>query len=136
MHRLAPRSRIHYGHDHTQKNYATLFYTWMFSIVVSVLVFSAPLSAYSPNHNASFDEQNPQISFSDFGLNVATRFGMAQRVHQPDADLDDVSKSPLLFGYQTHIVLVDVLLDIFSMPFEYDAFYWKGISSRGPPSLL
>jgi len=123
-------------HSSFKKNYASSVYAWVFSIVVSVLVFSAPFSAYSANDTASFNEQTPQISFSDFGLSVATRFGFTQHNQKQDADLDNSDEHLLLFGYQPHLVLVKFSGAIFSKPFEYVAFHWKGISSRGPPSFL
>lgn len=135
MHRFMP-DRFNHDHSPTQKHYASSVYAWVFSIVVSVLVFSAPFSAYSASDTASFEDQNPQISFSDFGLSVATRFGFTQYNHQQDADLDNSDEHLPLLGYRTHLVLVDFSRAIFSKSFEYTAFYWKGISSRGPPSSL
>jgi len=135
MHRFMPE-RHNDAHSPSQKNYASSVYAWVFSIVVSVLVFSAPFSAYCANDTASFNEQTPQISFSDFGLSVATRFGFAQHSQQQDADLDNSDEHLLLFGYQNHLAFVDFSNAIFSTPFEYIALYWKGISNRGPPSSL
>ena len=135
MHRFMPE-RHNDDHSPSQKNYASSVYAWVFSIVVSVLVFSAPFSAYCANDTASFNEQTPQISFSDFGLSVATRFGFTQHNQKQDADLDNSDEHLLLFGYQPHLVLVKFSGAIFSKPFEYVAFHWKGISSRGPPSFL
>jgi len=135
MHRFMPE-RHNDDHSSFKKNYASSVYAWVFSIVVSVLVFSAPFSAYSANDTASFNEQTPQISFSDFGLSVATRFGFTQHNQKQDADLDNSDEHLLLFGYQPHLVLVKFSGAIFSKPFEYVAFHWKGISSRGPPSFL
>jgi len=136
MHRLMPRHRNHCGHTQTQKNYASLFYTWVFSIVVSVLVFSAPFSAYSPSESASFDGQSPQLSFSDFGLSLATRYTLSAHRHQQDTNLDNSDEPSLLAGYQTQLCFADVSFDIFTHSCEYIAFYWKGIPSRGPPFSL
>ncbi|AMJ93540.1 hypothetical protein AVL56_03965 [Alteromonas stellipolaris] len=135
MHRFKPE-RLNDDHSSFKKKYASSVYAWVFSIVVSVLVFSAPFSAYSANDTASFNEQTPQISFSDFGLSVATRFGFTQHNQKQDADLDNSDEHLLLFGYQSHLVLVNFSGAIFGKPFEYIAFHWKGISSRGPPSSL
>jgi hypothetical protein len=135
MHRFKPE-RLNDAQSSFKKNYASSVYAWVFSIVVSVLVFSAPFSAYSTNDTASFNEQTPQISFSDFGLSVATRFGFAQHSQQQDADVDSSDQHLLPGGYRLYLVLVDFSGAIFSKPFEYIAFHWKGISSRGPPSFL